>query len=224
MAVSRTARRADAAHIRRFKKLRPKARFKELTKGDQYIVTARTLSHQLKQRRGAVGVKWAELTSSRRYTIRTIAPRYVEIDSTTGFLTEASIRKIKRAVANAFKAAFGPEALFMFTIEQQDKDGLPIAPHVHAIAVEPYDLGNIANLMMRLHRIAGEDEPNTVMIQRLAIWGERDFGLGLAEADFRRVALYDSKNNRSVTYRSKELLVHVHEHFEELKKHYKVST
>lgn len=224
MAVSKKARAADEAFVRRFKKLRPKARFKELSKGDQYVVTARTLAHMLAKTRKTIGGPLGKVTSGHRFTIRTIAPRYIEVDPTTGLLTKNSVKKIKRAVANAFRDALGDEALFMFTIEQHDKAGVPTLAHLHAIAVVPFRLGNISDLKRRLHRVAGEDEPSTVKVQALSIWGQRHNEMAPAEADFRRAALYDRKDDRSETFRSKALLVHVHERFEELKKHYKGRT
>lgn len=223
MAVSRISKAADAAHIRRFKKLRPKARFKELSKGDQYIVTARTLAYMLDETRKAIGGPLGKITSGYRLILRSIDARYIEFDPMTDLLTRNSVRKIKRTVANAFRGALGHEALFMFTIEQQDKDGLLISPHVHALAIVPFRSGSLVDLKRRLHRVAGDDDPDTIMSKHISVWGKGPLELAPAEADFRRAALYDTKNDQSEIYRSKALLVHVHQHFERLKKHYKVS-
>lgn len=154
----------------------------------------------------------------------TIAPRYVEIDPGTGLLTDDSLKRIKRAVANAFRGALGQEALFMFAIEQQDKTGAPIQPHVHALAIVPHAPGIISKLKGRLHKVAGEEDPDTVKAQRIFRWRQLNNELALAEADFRRAAQYGVKNENSAVFRSKALLDHVHRRFEELKKHHKVCT
>lgn len=224
MSVSRISKSADAAHIRRFKKLRPKARFKELSKRDQYIVTARTLAHMLDETRKTIGGPTGKITGGYRLTLGVIDARYIEIDPATGLLTRNSVRKIKRAVANAFKGALGRDAIFMFTIEQRNKAGHPVSPHIHALAVVPFRFGSVPDLKRRLYKIAGADDSDTIKSAHISVWGKRRLELAPAEADFRRTALYDTKNDQTEIYRSRALMVHVHQHFEVLKKHYKVST
>jgi len=224
MGVSKEAGRADVAFTRRFKKLTPGARFKSMTKGDQYVVTARTLSDQLVVLRDTIGREQnGALANGTQVTIREIHIKYVEIDPGTGLLTRSSASRIKRAVANALKSVLGKDAMFMFTIEQQDKEGNPCSPHVHALINAPFRGEVSKKLKIKLHKFAGSDKDGTVEIQTMFRWRKRRNELSPADADYRRVAQYAAKNDQTVFYRSKTLMEHVHARFEELKKHHGIT-
>lgn len=220
MSVSKKAKAEDMAHMRRLKKLTPKARFKDVSKLDQYIITARTLSHQLAELRKSIGGWQGKIASGYQITVRTIDRRYVETDPATGFLTRSSVQKIKRAVSNAFKKSIGSDTQFMFVIEQQDKGGSACAPHIHALSNIPFKPGTIPELKKRLHKVAGESDKETVKLDPLSVYSKHHSEYAPGEGHYRRTASYGSKNDNSHHFRSKSLLVHVHAHFEELKKRY----
>lgn len=218
MGVSPKAKAEDTKFLRRFKKLRPKARFKELSKQDQFVITAHAFSKLLAR------PKKGGLDLGQMITVRTIDPRYVEREAASGWLTKNSELKIKRAATDAFKRVLGKDACFMFVIEQQDKEGNPCAPHIHALAKMTLLKHNIHALEAELQKVAGDNQPNTIRFTRSWCWiskhpSERNPG----EADLRRAAQYFCKNDQTKQCRSQSLMQHVHETFEELKRHHGVA-
>lgn len=218
MGVSRRAKAEDLKYLRRFKKLRPKARFKEQSRQDQCVCIARALSGQLLQPM-KYGIVYGQMI-----TVRSIDPRYIEIDTTSGWLTEKSVNKIKRKVATAFKRVLGADGCFMFAIEQQDKDGNPCAPHIHAIGNFTLLKHNRNVLEAELHKVAGESDPDTVSFSPPWFSIRKQWNVRTPrDADYRRAANYLCKNDQTKTYRSENLMQHVHETFEELKRHHGVA-
>ncbi len=213
--MNTTARSLDQRHQRRIKKVTPKARFKSLTPQDQYTVTARALSALGDEARKKMPYNKSKLFHSYHITIGSIASGHTSIDPSSGLLTNGSIKKIKRAVATAAKLAIGKDAIFMFSIEQQDKNGNPCEPHIHMLA-NLYTVPDISKLRSKFYRIAGKIERNTVKFQRTTSL-KKSNETSKGEAAARRVALYGVKNADSRTYRTSALMKHVHGVFEDIK-------
>ncbi|MFC4671019.1 hypothetical protein ACFO5X_20890 [Seohaeicola nanhaiensis] len=203
------------------KRLRPKARFKELIKPDQYVVTSAALSDRLRILRDSRGGMSAKLANGYQITVREIDPRYVVRDTVTGLLTRESVQDIKRVVSRAFKKVLGRDAEFMFIIEQQDKAGGLTAPHIHALALHPFMSNVIPKLRPKFYKIAGTDDPKTVHFQLLTRIGSHPMEYSPAETHFRGAASYAVKNDFSEAYRSKALMVHVHAFFERYKERFR---
>lgn len=220
MTVSKIAKSKDDAHVRRMKKAKPKQRFKTLSKVDQYIVTGRALADLLNQKRKEKGKKheWTGLY----LVVSQFKASYIEVDPATGLLTQSAIMKIKRAMANAIKRVLGPDAAFAMAIEFHDKTGLPVEPHGHIIVIKHLYQGTMKDLEKALHKIAGNSDPGTVDIQYLSKHAGYKHHLARVrdEADFRRTAGYDAKNEHTRFYRSKTVLTHVPGIWEALKAHY----
>ncbi len=219
MAFSKIARAKDAAHMARIKKLKPKQRFKTLSKTDQYILTARVLAEHLNQKRvKSEKHHWA----GKHWSTNQIKASYVEHDPVTGLLTDASIKKIKRAASNAVKSVFGKDAMFCLAIEDQDKDGFYIEPHLHIIVVHRFQSGAAKRLKEALQKVAGTTASGSVQSSYLSKFaGSRHHKSRVRdEADFRRTAGYGAKNAQTRIYRSKTVIVHLPAIFEMLKAHY----
>lgn len=218
--VSKLAKNKDAAHIRRMKKVRPKQRFKTLSKLDQYIVAGRALAKMLDQERRVKGKKFE--WSGMHIVVNKLKPCHIETDPTTGLLTQSAIMKIKRAMANAIKRILGPDTAFIMAIEYQNKVGAPIEPHVHIIAIKHLFRGALKDVRAALHRVAGNSDSDTVDIQYLSKHPgyKRHLERIRNEADFRRTAGYGAKNEDSRFYRSKAVIAHIPETWESLKTYY----
>lgn len=214
--MNTTARSLDQRHQRRIKKVTLKARFKSLTPLDQYTVTARALSALGDEARKKMPYNKSKLFHSHHITIGSIASRYISFDPRSGSLTNESIRKIKRAVSDATKLAIGKDAIFMFSIEQQDKTGGTCEPHIHMLA-NIYILPDISKLRSKLCGIAGASARNTVQFKRITKLDKHHAETSKGEAAARRVALYGVKNANSRTYRASALMKHVHSVFEDIK-------
>lgn len=200
--------------------LSPKARFKSLSKVDQFTVTARTLAHEFDLWRKATG-STGSMVFAHNFTMEKLRTDLVEYDASGLWLTTQSIKRIKLAVSRAIKRSLGREAKFMFAIEQQDKNGEPVRPHVHGLAVMRFQPLYHRDLKTRLQHVAGDDSRGVVQISKYSSLVKHGTARIHSEADTRRLALYAAKNNRTVFYRSKPLLVLVHAHFEDLKRHYR---
>ncbi len=218
--VSKLAKNKDAAHQRRIKKINPKQRFKALSKADQYIVTARALADILKQKREEKGQR--HVWSGCHVTVNQLKANLIEIDPATGVLKQSSVMKIKRAMADAIKRTLGPDAAFMMVVEDRDKLGAPVEPHVHIIAMKHFRLGGMQNLRKALYKVAEKSDEKTVKVNDLSpVTGyKRHLERVRDEADFRRTAGYNTKNEDSRFYRSKIVLEHVPETWEALTAHY----
>ncbi len=202
------------------KTLAPKARFKSLSKVDQYTVTARTLAHLLGQRKRE-DPRRRVMYFAYHIAVGSIDRRYLEFDPATGLLTANSIKKIKRATAASLKSSLGRDAYFMFAIEQQDKAGRIMAPHLHILTVALFTKLYHQELLTKLARVAGDDSPGTIEVRKYSALVKRSNELAWNEADTRRLALYSMKNDATAIYRSKSLLSHVHARFDELKQHHR---
>jgi hypothetical protein len=219
VAIAKFAKNMDATHIKHMKKLRPKARFKTLSKADQYTVTARTLAHML-GRLKKENPRTRTMFFAYHVTTEKIDRRYLSFDPVTGFLTDDSFRRIRRATARAMKSSLGKDAYFMFAMEQQDKYGSICAPHLHILAVAELIPGRNRILREDLSKLTGDDSPGVVEVQRYSSLTKRANELAWNEADTRRLALYAMKNDQTRVYRSRNLLDEVHARFEELKRYY----
>lgn len=218
--VSKLAKNKDAAHQNRMKKVKPKQRFKTLSKVDQYIVTGRALADLLSQKRTEKGDKheWAGIY----VVVRQFKASYIEIDPATCLPTQSSVMKIKRALANAVKRVLGPDAAFIMAIEYQDGVGDPIRPHAQIIAIKHRKQGTVKDLKQALQKVADDYHKDTVKVGYLSKLAgyKRERERVRDEADFRRAAGYDAKNDNSRFYRSKTTLHHLPGTWEDLKAHY----
>ena len=215
MAISNQARAADIRHIRQFKKLTPKARFKSLPKADQYVVYARALAdiREEDSRKARSPIAFF----IRSITIASIADKYLEFEPATGRLTKDSIRKIKRAFSNAFKASLGQEAYFMYAIEQQDKKGMACIPHMHGMAITPQLSPTLA---ANLQKVAGSSAKGSVKLEILSKLPLKPKERVLGDTDVRRWAQYSVKNDLTVVCRSRALIQRMPPSFEGLKGYY----
>jgi hypothetical protein len=218
MTISEAAAKADKAHSNSLKKLTPKARFKSLSRADQFIVAARTLADQLEAWKKRARFSERRMLFCHSFTLSQIAPRYIVIDPKTGLVTSQSIAKVKRALANAVKQSLGSEASFMFAIEQQDRAGERCAPHVHGLVNARFIPLDHKDFVARLAAVAGDDGPGTVSVKKISSLTKQPRERAWSDPSIRRFAQYATKNCHTVHYRSAPLMRDVPETYEALKR------